>query len=624
VDAKNAGGWRGCDLRSRSLEMFRLLSILVLLLTVATSPAPNVFFYVTNNSACTIHATLLVNGAAAANSSATPGNLASTFGNYGSGTVTLVVQTNFAPLNGNYLAAFTRAIGTDAIQFFHNQTDCTPDTNHTYTACIQNASTTGRAVLGWWKINGATAHSVMIPFGSSACYTFHFSTGDSLTWGQEFFYPTIDTDTNGGFEIIFNNQGNSNLGGGGGGSPSNPVIGDGTVTNQATGGGGSPVTTPINSTLATNLINWNSQNTTAAREDTLKAGMGILSAKLDTVAENVLFSSSLLQTPLQEIATTTEQIGNEIVTVRTFMSNENIYAVATTNLLNSILTNMVSGATVSTSNLTVNVNVTNSLSLSNYLAISNSVSVTNIVQFPTNTLDDASLIERLKEFGASLFAGAGLITNATAAQDWASDNDGGMADAVEATKALLPEPMTEDRSGPVAVSIPLGAFTMEVDFLSSEHWAPVAIFAFNFFTWALFAVYATKIAVDLYLGAKAIHQVQQMRIPDLTAEVEALTFGAGGNLGALLYPVLLAAIGALIAVMGFYVAEALTGYAYVFSGLSTSFLSGGGAVGNGIALLKQVFPVAAAINLVVAYIFFRLGFAAASSLFGIAFRAIPG
>lgn len=598
--------------------MQKFLTALLLSASAVCGMAANCGFTITNNSACTITCVLVYNGVAGANAGAAPGAVASSWQSVPDGLVTLVIRTNYNPFGPYNLKTLSTTMAGSSYWFYDSVSSCTPQTNIIYIACVKNNASTGRTVRGWWRVNGQDVKTTLIPYGGSECYTFNVSPSDSITWGQDYYYPTISND-GGELQVNFNNSGTAELGG----NASNP-IGNGSTTNTATTptGGGS---TPISSLAATNLIAWNSPSTLAARDDTLKSGFGIASAKLDTIAENVLFSADMLQTPLQEISTKTEQIGNDLVTVRTFLSNENLYAVATTNLLSSLLTNLGTSTTVSTSNLTVNVNVTNNLSLSNYLAISNSVAVTNIVQFPTNTLDDASLIDRLKAFGASLFAGVGLITNATAAQDWASDNDGGLEDAVNTTKALLPGKMDEDRGGPAAISIPLGNFAMQVDFLSGEQWAPVATFAFNFFSWALFAVYATKIAVDIYLAAKAIHQAQQIRIPDMDATVEALTFGAGGNLGVFLYPVLLAMAGVLFAVIGFFAAEALTGFTWVFSGLSTSFLSSGaGAVGNGIALLKQVFPIASAVNLVVGYIIFRLTFAATGSLFGIAMRAIPG
>lgn len=598
--------------------MNTLLTALLFSASAFCGMAANCGFTITNNSACTISCVLVYNGVAGANAGAVPGAVASSWQSVPDGLVTLVIRTNYNPFGPYNLKTLSTTMAGSGYWFYDSVSSCTPQTNILYMACVRNNASTGRTVRGWWRVNGHDVKTTLIPYGGSDCYTFNVSPSDAITWGQDYYYPTISND-GGELQVNFNNSGTAELGG----NASNP-IGNGGTTNTATTptGGGS---TPISSIAATNLIAWNSPSTVAARDDTLKSGFGIASAKLDTIAENVLFSADMLQTPLQEISTKTEQIGNDLVTVRTYLSNENLYAVATTNLLNSIRTNLGTATTVSTSNLTVNVNVTNNLSLSNYLAISNSVAVTNIVQFPTNGLDDDALITRLKEFAGKLFSGAGLITNTTAAQGYANDNDGGMLDAIQSAHDSISAPtIGEGGSGASSITIPLGSTSMTVDFLGGSYWSPVASFAFNFMKWVLIASFITRVAYDLYAAAQAIYTAQQMRIPNITGEIEALTFGAGGNLGVLLYPTLLVVIGVLIAVVGAFIGSALASWATYYGVLSFNPVDATGFAANGIALLKSVFPIQTAANLVVGYILFRLGLAGASAGFGIAMRAIPG
>jgi len=139
------------------------------------------------------------------------------------------------------------------------------NTTFSYTLCNRNSSSTQNA-KGYWKKNGTTVFTRLLLPGESYCYTFSDLTqGDTVEASFQLSEPdTIPTD-DGGYTFT------------------NIQIGAGSTTAQP-GPGASPTTNNITFTppnaysnyLNEGSVTFTGTSTTAARDDTLKAGFNLL------------------------------------------------------------------------------------------------------------------------------------------------------------------------------------------------------------------------------------------------------------------------------------------------------------------------------------------------------------
>jgi len=183
--------------------------------------------------------------------------------------------------------------GTVYIGSYFGDTCQGSNTNQTYVACLQNQQ--GQSQRAWWKLNGFLMKQSYLAPGTSDCYTFHFNPNtDAITWGMETttiqFVPTdtgdggvhLDylaltntTQTSGGSGTNFSNGGantNANL-------PANTVGSSVNWSNAANSGG----------------INFTGTATTAAKDDTLRAGFNVLHSDLQDLHNDMNLGFLALQ-----------------------------------------------------------------------------------------------------------------------------------------------------------------------------------------------------------------------------------------------------------------------------------------------------------------------------------------
>jgi len=181
-----------------------------------------------------------------------------------------IVFTKFITGPGDYTVYTIGAYYGDSCQ--------SENTIQTYTALQQNKAT--QTQKAWWKLNGNIVKEIYLSPGTSDSYTFNFNPqSDSITWGMATTDITFEsTDTGDGLTLspLVNEQNTYSSGGAGsgfsngGGNANTLNVSPQPVNNP-------PVTQQPWSNYATSgTINFTGTATTAARDDTLKAGFNAL------------------------------------------------------------------------------------------------------------------------------------------------------------------------------------------------------------------------------------------------------------------------------------------------------------------------------------------------------------
>jgi len=213
----------------------------------------------------------------------------------------------------------------------------------------------------------------------------------------------------------------------------------------------------------------------------------------------------------------------------------------------------------------------------------------------------------------------GMGTNYVSAKAIADDTIGPLKSVIDGIVSAL-TPYDPGDGNETAISVPIGTYTMHVSPFEGE-WSNVWSTMRSFLAWVLVIGYLTKISMDSYKFVNVAGAAQQMRIPNINAEV----LGIGGNWGAVLVPVLLTAF--LIAtgvLLGFLATWLTNSLSYFLIVSSNPFSGASGSVSLGLNWFYRACPVALMFGLSVSYIIFRLSMTTVVGVFVLIVRSLPG
>lgn len=483
-------------------------------------------------------------GTLGANASAGPGGVATSWGNYGAGVLVVAVDNSSNFLTGPFLhRTFVgyRAVGGDLVaatvvpgQYVTNLTVRLVVTNGYFDSGI-----------GWVKVDGEVVWEGYLPRGGVSEWSGVVHESSSLEWGVD--RGSLGMSPEGSLSLIRINAvtgGASGLTLGGG----TYSIADTSSVRQAGAAG-----------TLTNVLAWTA-GTAAARDDTLRAGFGLLSSKLDDVRDAVLLGRlGSGQSPGGDVA----------------------------------------------------VSVTNHIVVTNHRPSSNvsDVVVRQFLGVGLEALGGGLITNQAAAEGWASDHDGGLVASL---QSRASGLDvGGLTEGSLPGAVVVP-------AGIVSFNLELfsGAW-------SSLPSTVNAIFRWIIAAVLLVAIARDVFEAARLFAQVQQFRIPNMEV-GAEGSLMGFGGGISGNAGVLLYVVLIVIAGALCAALGYFVSQALTGAGGYFTTFTSGITAVGGGVGEGLRLALLFFPFGFLATAVVHYIVFRLTFAAAGVAFSLAFRALPG
>jgi len=216
----------------------------------------------------------------------------------------------------------------------------------------------------------------------------------------------------------------------------------------------------------------------------------------------------------------------------------------------------------------------------------------------------------------------GVLTNGTTAGANAESATADVREDMDSLGDVGANAPGDDPSGGTPITIPLSTgYEMEMSLMPGE-WAEVWGFGKRLVGWLLVAAYLLSIAKGTYDMVKAMGTMTQMRLPNM----EGSFVGIGGNWGATLYPVLVAAIAVIWGVFLGAVGTFVTSGSNLYSTFTTSPVAatGSSAVNNGISYLGNAIPFALVFGLAGARLTWEVTKTKAMLIAQWAMRLIPG
>jgi hypothetical protein len=241
--------------------------------------------------------------------------------------------------------------------------------------------------------------------------------------------------------------------------------------------------------------------------------------------------------------------------------------------------------------------------------------------------------ELKRAFGQTNAPGAlAAVTNAieTAGADAVtflnSSGAKGVFDSAKGSFANMPGMAGADPRNIAGDEINLGSlngqtFTMNLNPIGGPVWGDMWFWMKEFARWFLVLAYVIAILRDTYKVVDSMGQARQLQLPVINGTI----FGIGGNWGAALYPVLLAAMMTAFGLLLAMLATMITDSAPLI-GIFTSdpVANAAGNVGRGFSWLKAAFPLDTLASLAGAYAAWRLTMTGALSIFVVTLRALAG
>jgi len=224
-----------------------------------------------------------------------PGSINSCFsiGTTGSQEMTVMIWIGDRPsITPRYIGTYT-IVGTNDVVFGYMPTTCGDYTNHSsYVAPISNTSTQPQKAV--WRQDGVVKKSVILQPGQSDTYTYTWDSppDPNLTWGTEKIQTSIFADGAGGYDVTAVGVTNGNSW-----DVGNPMTGiqtpwsgpfDVVNSNEFKFVYGDMPSFSQTNLISSGVIDWDIASTSAARDDTLKAGFSKLAGQNESIINGLL------------------------------------------------------------------------------------------------------------------------------------------------------------------------------------------------------------------------------------------------------------------------------------------------------------------------------------------------